>query len=319
MCLASQQGFQNTVLALGNLAEQVQEYFDDGRQLGLRIEYAVEDQPLGTAGAIKNATPYLDDTFLVLNGDIFMDINLEELLSLHQRSRALVTIATVVVTNPMDYGLVEADSRGRIRNFIEKPEPDQVTTNLINAGIYIMEPEILRWIPEQGPYSLEKQVFPQLLAEGYPIFAHQSQCYWMDIGTPERYLKLNYDLLTMTLAHYHIAPDTNYGAASHPLTAQGIKVIGPVMVGANTIIENGTVLKGPLVIGQECIIKREAVISESVIWEAVQVGASTHIEQSVIANHCLIGEYSQLSKTVIGDHISLPDSYQSEPGNYIWP
>lgn len=315
--LMGRQGVQDIVLALGNLAKPIQDYFGDGSKLGLKVGYAVERFPLGTAGATKNAAPFVDDTFIVLNGDIFIDIAIAEIMALHRKNKALVTIAAVSVDNPAEYGLIETDNTGRITRFMEKPSPGEAATDTINAGLYVMEPEVLRWVPAQRPYSFEKEVFPQLLAEGLPMLAYNTRCYWIDIGTPERYLRLNQDLLGTELSPSQPLSDDSYILDPRRATDLGVSIKGQVMVGKDTIIEGGATLEGPAVIGPSCHIRRGCVVARSVLWQEVRLDPEVTVDSSVIADHSHVGARSYLERVVVGDHVSLPPNYQGKPGSRI--
>ena len=183
------------ILAQGHLARPMTEYFGDGSQLGVSLHYSVEEMPLGSAGAAKKAEKYLDGTFLVFNGDNFIDLDLTAMIGLHRERKAKVTIALTRVDDPTRFGMVETDDNGRIKRFVEKPAPEEVTTNTVNAGAWLVEPELMARVPPATPFSFERDVFPDLLARGEAVYAYVSSGYWMDAGTPEQYLQLHRDLL----------------------------------------------------------------------------------------------------------------------------
>jgi mannose-1-phosphate guanylyltransferase len=186
---------RNIVLALSHLAPSVSNYFGDGDNIGVELEYVVESSPLGTAGAVRNAAGHIEDTCIVMNGDIYTDLDIGAMLEFHRRYQSKVTIALTEVENPSAYGLVETRENERIHRFLEKPSPEQITTNRINSGTYIIEPGVLELIPPQQVYSFEKGLFPQLLANDEAVYAYADRSYWIDIGTPHKYHQLNRDLL----------------------------------------------------------------------------------------------------------------------------
>lgn len=198
----SKHQIKDIILAQGYLAQPIEDYLGDGSQLGVKLNYVVEDTPLGTAGAVKNAERYLDETFLMLNGDIFTDLDITAMIDLHQERKAKATIALTPVDDPTSYGLIETDAEGRITRFLEKPKRSQVTTNTINAGTYTLEPEILAQMPPQTKISIEREVFPLLLEQGKPVYAYPSSAYWIDMGTPEKYFRLHRDLLSGESSQY---------------------------------------------------------------------------------------------------------------------
>ncbi|GAH66004.1 unnamed protein product, partial [marine sediment metagenome] len=183
------------IIALGKQVEQIQSYFGDGNKFGVKITYSAEDFPMGTAGAVKNAERFLDEPFIVFNGDIFTDIDLTAMMDLHCEKKASASIALTPVDDPTIYGVVETDAGNRVKRFVEKPSWDEVTTNMINAGIYILEPSILSYVAPNVFSMFERDVFPLLLEKGEAIYGYPSEAYWIDIGTPEKYLRLNHDLL----------------------------------------------------------------------------------------------------------------------------
>ena len=162
-------GVTNIVLSVGYMPDQIRAYFGDGSSLGLRLTYVVEDSPLGTAGGVKNAERYLDGPTVVMNGDIFTDIDLGAMVSFHKKRGAKVTIALTGVEDPSQYGVVETDAKGQVKRFVEKPAPGETTSNLINAGIYILEPEVLREVPANTRCMFERDLFPKLIQEGTPV------------------------------------------------------------------------------------------------------------------------------------------------------
>src|SRR5918999_547382 len=190
-------GLSGAVLSLGYLPDPIQEYLGGKQDLdGFSVDYAVEDRALGTAGGIKNAERYLDgDTFVVVNGDVLAGMDLRKAIELHKASDALATITLTSVEDPTAYGLVEVDHDMVVHRFIEKPAADEVTTSLVNAGIYVLEPEVLEMIPWGQEVSIEREIFPELQAMGR-LRAYVSSSYWRDIGTPRSYLMASHDVLS---------------------------------------------------------------------------------------------------------------------------
>ena len=291
---------KDIVLALGHLSRPITEYLGDGRRLGVRLSYVVEDTPLGTAGAIKNAERYLDETFLVLNGDCFTDLDITAMVTRHQERRARVTIALTPVADPTSYGLVESDAEGRVSRFLEKPEPSQITTNTINAGIYVLEPEVLAQVPPHTSVSIEREIFPRLLEQGQPVYAYLSPGYWIDIGTPEKYLQLHRDLLRGKSRQYAPPP-------------------GEVVIGKQSQVHPTARIKGPVAIGDGCTIGRETIIEEAVIWRNVRLGERVHLRRSIVADGCRLGDGSSIEDSVLGDNVTVASGLKLGPGSKIWP
>ena len=315
----SRHGVKDIVLAQGHLAQPIESYLGDGSRLGARLYYVVEDTPLGTAGAIKNAERYLDETFFVLNGDVFNDLDFTALIEFHRGQRAKATIALTPVEDPTAYGLIETDTEGRVTRFLEKPGWDEVTTNMINAGTYALEPDVLTLIPPQVKVSIERETFPLLLAREEPVYAFPSHGYWMDMGTPEKYLQLQRDLLSGKSSHYTPAPvdEVRIGERCnlHP-TAQ---IKGPAVIGNNCTIEQNVRLTGPVVIGDRCTILEGTVIQDSIIWRDVRLGPRAGIKHSVVADNCCLNEGSSIEDSVLGDNVTVVSGCTLESGCRIWP
>jgi mannose-1-phosphate guanylyltransferase len=302
------------VLALHYRPSQVKDHFGAGGRLGVKLSYVVEGSPLGTAGAVKNSERYLGETFFVLNGDVFTDLDLGAMMAFHGEVKAKVTIALTPVADPTAYGVVETDERGRIRRFVEKPGRDQVTSNMINAGIYILEPEVLKYIPSQTHFMFEYNLFPMLLEMGQPLYGYATHGYWIDIGDPEKYLRLNHDLLLG-----RCGPGFSYTAEAssiHP-TAQ---IKGPVAIGKDANIGPDVLLQGPAVIGPSCKIGGQAVVEGSVLWSAVRVGRRAMLQNCVIADNCSIGDEGYVgSGSVLGADVTVARGGRLEPGTKVWP
>jgi mannose-1-phosphate guanylyltransferase len=292
-------GIKGVVLTLSYLPQVIQNYFGDGSKLGIDLTYCLENSPLGTAGAVKNAERYLDSTFVVLNGDIFTNLNLADMLTFHRRMKAKATIALTWVDNPCAFGVVETDSDGRVRRFIEKPSPERVTSHWINAGIYILEPEVLRYVPPHSHYMFERGLFPLLLDLGEPIYGYPFNGYWLDMGTPQKYLQLNCDLLTSKVeSALNLREDRIYSIHS------SAEIIGPVVITDGCKIGAGTYIKGPVVLGQGCIVEPGAKIEGAVLWNKVKVGGGAIVKQSIVSSHTKIESGEQiLSQVVTPEHL----------------
>ncbi len=308
---------EEAVLALSYLPQPIEDYFGNGSRFGIKLNYILEKTPLGTAGAIKNAEKFLDESFLVLNGDIFTDLDLTAMMYSHSQKKARVTIALTPVDDPTSYGLVETDAQGRVTQFLEKPSWSQVTTNMINAGTYILEPDVLSAIPPQTKFSFEHEVFPPLLERGELIYAYPSYCYWMDIGTPEKYLQLNKDLLNGKSNQYHSAEKVIIGEQNN--IHQTAQITEPAVIGNNCTIEQKAKLIGPVIIGSDCKISQGAIIEDSIIWGGVDIGAGATIRRSIIANNCRIGAGSIVEDSVLGDNVTIAEGYKLEADSRIWP
>jgi mannose-1-phosphate guanylyltransferase len=279
----------------------------------------LEKSALGTAGAIKNAAQLVTDSFFVLNGDIFSDLDFSAMLAFHRKHNAQATIALTPVDNPTHYGLIETEPDGRVARFLEKPRPEEVTTNMINAGTYVLEPGVLDMIPADVECSVERRTFPSMLAAGERVYAFPSTGYWIDIGNPEKYSQLNFDLLCGKGGQYGFTHghEIILGCGSH--IHPNARLEGPLLLGDNCNIGKDVTIEGPAVIGPRCHIEDAAVISDSIIWEDVVIGRDCRVISSIIARGTLMLPGSEAERAVLGDHVTLSQSYKLEPGARVEP
>jgi len=317
-------GLNGAVLSLGYLPDPIQEYFD-GRDLhGFSIDYAVEDRALGTAGGIKNAEEYLDGgPIVVVNGDVLSGVRLGEAIAKHKESDALATITLTSVEDPTAYGLVEVDHDMMVRRFLEKPAADEVTTNLINAGIYVLEPEVLTMIPAGQESSIEREIFPYLQTEGR-LRAYVSSSYWKDIGTPRSYLAASQDVLSGHVGageHFdflQVAPSVKVG--------KGVKVLPPVSVAPGCVLENGATVGGRSSLGRGCRVGANAVVEGSILFDGAEVESGTVVRGSIIGPSARVGQDAIVrglsvlgARCVVGEGNVLDQGVRINPGVTLPP
>jgi mannose-1-phosphate guanylyltransferase len=315
----SRHGVKEIILAQHHLAGPIEAYLGDGSQLGVRITYVVEDSPRGTAGAFKNVEKHITDTFLGMNGDIFNDLDITAMVSFHREKNATATIALTPVEDPTAYGLIETDADGRVQRFLEKPAPSEVTTNMINAGTYVLDPEVLTQIPPDVQVSIERETFPLLVSSGQPVYAFPSSGYWMDMGTPEKYLQLHRDLLAGRSTWYVPGTDAEVLIGEGCSIDPSADITGPVVIGDNCIIGPYVRIAGPVVIGDGCAIGEGTDIEDSVIWRNVRLGSRVKMKSSVVANDCVLNDGSGIEGGVLGDRVTVSADARLGPGSIIEP
>ncbi len=302
-------GISQIVLSLSYQPRRIESLFGDGAGLGVKIHYTVEPEPLGTAGAVKNAEPMLVKRTVVFNGDVLSDIDLPSVLDFHEKTGAKATIVLTPVDNPSAYGLVEADKDGRVSRFLEKPSYDEITCDTINAGIYILEPETLQYIPSGKNYSFERGFFPTLLREKIPFYSYVHRGYWIDIGTPEKYLKAHQDILRGDLELEGFA--TNAGGVFVDPTAtldKDAKLSGPSFVGAGATVKAGAHVEPFAVVGENCRIEENASVGNCVLWPNVRIGADARVRNALIGRNTHVGRHSRVDGgTVLGDKSVITD------------
>lgn len=292
------------ILSLSYQPRKITDIFGDGMELGVTMRYTHEDLPRGTAGAFKAAENLIDDTTLVLNGDVLTDTDLLDVIRYHRKNKADATIVTARVMNPTGYGLVESDRRGRVQSFTEKPAEDDVTGDRINAGIYVLEHSVLDAIPKEGPQSFEREIFPSMLHDGARIYSYPTKGYWQDIGSPEKYLEAHFGIISgrMKLPDF---PRT----IPEPVDweKRGVQVDGYSILAGACLLKPGVVIENS-VLGANCRVEEDSLIKDSVIWSRTRICSHAKIERSIIGRQCHIGEGARLrAGTVLGDKTTVTD------------
>lgn len=315
----SRHGVKEIVLAQHHLAGPIEEHLGDGTRFGVRIIYVIEDSPRGTAGAFKNVERYITGTFLGMNGDIFNDLDITAMVGFHRERNATATIALTPVEDPTAYGLIETDATGRVQRFLEKPDPGEITTNMINAGTYVLEPEVLGQIPPEVQVSIERETFPLLVSSGRPVYAFPSSGYWMDMGTPEKYLQLHRDLLDGKSTWYTPGTDAEVLIGEGCRVDPAAEIAGPVVIGDNCTIGPQVKITGPVVIDAGCTIGEGSVIEDSVFWYDVRLGSRVKLKSSAVADNCTLNDGSIIESGVLGDHVTVSAGARLEPGSMIEP
>jgi mannose-1-phosphate guanylyltransferase len=315
---------EGAVLSLGYLPNPIQEYFEGKDLDGFSIDYAVEDTALGTAGGIKNAEGYLDGRpFVVVNGDVLSGMDLRVAINKHKESDALATIVLISVEDPTAYGLVEVDHEMLVHRFLEKPAADEVTTNLVNAGIYVLEPEVLARIPADREVSIEREIFPYLQAERR-LRAHVSSSYWRDIGTPRSYLAASQDVLSGAVGaregfdYLQVDPSTVLG--------KGVKVLPPVSIAADCVLEQGATVGGRSSLGRGCRIGQGAVVEGSILFDGAEVEAEAVVRGSIVGPEARVGQEDIVrglsvlgARCVVGEGNVLDQGIRINPGVVLPP
>jgi mannose-1-phosphate guanylyltransferase len=312
-------GVEDVILGCGFMADAVRGVLGDGAALGIRLRYLEEPRPLGTGGALKFAEDLLDDRFFMLNGDTLTDIDLTAQLRQHEHNGAQATLALYPVDDPSAYGLVNCNPDGSVSEFIEKPNLDELDTNLINAGAYIIEREVLEGLPPAGTnVSIEREVFPKLVGHG--LFGYEASGYWLDIGTPDRYLKGTYDIL-----EGKVSTEVGRELGSHGLAlVDGAnidgRVVAPVLVDADCSIAPRALVGDRSVLGRGVTVGEGARVEASVLLEGVSVGAGSTIRSSIIGRGATIGERCHIEGgVVLGEGVKLGSGNMLAAGARIFP
>lgn len=302
-------GVREVVFSVAYRPERIEAVFGDGSLFGKHIRYAVEETPLGTGGAVKNAEPYLDTTTIVFNGDVLTDVDLPAVVAQHRSTGASATIVLYPVPNPAAYGLVETDGSGRVRRFIEKPEPSQITTDKINAGVYILETATLALMPPGVPHSIERAFFPGLLERGDHVQAFVHNGYWIDIGTAEKYLQVHRDILRGRFPVALFAEAASGGWIHREARVEKeVTLLPPFFIGQGSVVEAGCAVGPDAVLTSGVSLRGGAQVKDSVLWEGVVVGAGARVEGSVLGQAVRIGRNAKVGPgAVLGEGAVLTD------------
>jgi mannose-1-phosphate guanylyltransferase/phosphomannomutase len=320
--LLREHGFEDVIVTVAFLPQAIRTYFGDGETLGLRIEYSVEESPLGTAGSVRLASDKLDETFLVISGDALCDFDLTSLVKFHRKRGAAVTIGLKSVENPLEFGIVVTDDDGRIERFLEKPSWGQVFSDTINTGVYVLEPEVLAHVPADRPFDFSKELFPLLLEMGRPLYGYRLDGYWQDIGNLDQYRQANFDAL-----------DGRVG-----LTIPGIRLRGNIWLGEGVELDDLDQVEGPALVSNYCRVAPDAQVGaysvlsasvtllerarvvRSVIDASTHIGRGASVEGAIVGRSCDIRAHGRVQEGVaLGDEVKIGEESVLTPGVRVYP
>lgn len=289
--LLARHGFNEIMVNLHYLGDQIASYFGDGSSWGVRIHWAYEDQLWGDAGSLKRAEDFFrDETFLVIGGDDLTDMDLSRLIKTHRDKKALATIALSIVDDPSEYGIVLMNEEGRITRFLEKPKGEVIFSNTANTGVYVFEPEIFELIPHDVFYLFGKQVFPMLLEQRLPLYGHLTAAYWRDVGNLKVYQQTHRDMLEGRVkARIALTEVRKFVWMGKNVEIDpSAEIAYPVAIGNNVRILAGARVLEHTVIGNNCAVEEGATIQNSILWDGAVVMRNTHLERCVVGRDCRI-------------------------------
>lgn len=313
--LLKKHNIHESAVTLGYLPDAIVDFFGDGADWGLSLRYYTERVPLGTAGGVKQASDFLNETFCVLSGDGVTDLDLTSALAFHRSRGALATMVLTRVENPLEYGVVVTEADGRVRNFLEKPGPDELISDTINTGIYILEPEILDRIPDGKPCDFGSELFPQLVKEGKKVFGCVLDGYWCDIGDVPAYLKAHADLLNGKLKL-----DVPKGIQPGALVDEDAHIEEPCFIGAGARVSRHASIGAYSVLGAGSIVESRASVKRSVLWPGAHMACDTQARGCVLAlNARMEAGAEAYEEGVLGTGASLGERASLLPSVKIWP
>lgn len=274
-------------------SKHIKEYFSDGARFGLKIEYINEDIPMGTGGAIKNAGMLYHDTFLVLNADVFCNIDYNKLIDFHKSKSAAITVAVAKAENSTSYEVVESDKNDCAISFSQKANNDEIESVYVNAGVYVVEPDVLDEIPDGRSVSLKQEILPALLQKGFKIAVYKGCSYWMDIVTPEKYLQTHQDILSgkCQISGVHFGNNNIFKDGKSTIDTTAV-ITGPVFIGDNVKIGAYATVGPNAVIGDDVSIHMGGKVIGSVLWNNVDIGICAKLDGAVATSACKVGRRS---------------------------
>ena len=321
--LLKRHDIKEIIATLHYLPDVMRDYFQDGKDFGVQMTYAVEeDQPLGTAGCVKNISELLDDTFVVISGDSVADFDLTAAIKFHKEKGSKATLVLAHVPNPIEFGVVITDQENRIKRFLEKPSTSEIFSDTVNTGTYILEPEVLDYLPANQESDFSKDLFPLLLAKGEPMFGYVSEDYWCDVGHLDAYRESQYDALAKKVVVDYAYEERSPGLwiGKNTYIDPDAKLKPPVLVGNNcrigprVIIESGTVIGDNVTIGSDADLKRP------IIWNGAIIGEETHLRACVISRGTRADRRAHvLEGAVVGSLSTVGEEAQISPGVRVWP
>ncbi|MET0421697.1 MAG: sugar phosphate nucleotidyltransferase [Acidimicrobiia bacterium] len=315
-------GFDDIVVTVAFLANQIRDYFGDGSDFGVTMRYATEDSPLGTAGSVRNASSELDDTFLVISGDVLTDIDLTAFVKAHRDANATASIALKHVENPLEFGIVITQPDGTIERFLEKPTWGQVFSDTINTGIYVLEPQVFDFIPDGEVVDFSGDVFPALLENGHTLHGHVSEGYWEDVGELGAYIRAHKDVLDgkvkVDIDGFELGKGRWLG--NDVEISPDARIDGPVVIGDACRVEAGAHIQGYTVLGTDVIVKADAVLERAVCHDHVYVGPGTNLRGCVIGRNTDLRAHVRVEDgTVVGDECFVGQDAVINPNVKVYP
>jgi NDP-sugar pyrophosphorylase family protein len=297
------------ILSLNYQPRRIEEIFGDGAEVGVKLRYLVEPSPLGTAGAVKFAEPFLDDSVVVFNGDVLTQIDLASVIALHRERRARATIVLTPVENPTAYGLVETDAAGNVTRFLEKPKAHEITCDTINAGIYVLEPDTLDRIPKDTTWSIERSYFPSLVERGETFVAYVYRGYWIDIGTPEKYVAVHRDIMDRRFEAVPFAGSpTGTVVAGSARIDPGAELMAPCFVDEGAVVKTGARIGPYSVVGRQVHVEEGARVEGTLAWPNCWIGRDASVAGAVLGRNCHIGQFASVREgAVLGDKSVVTD------------
>lgn len=320
--LLKKHGITEIGITLMYLPQKIKDYFGDGSNFGVNLHYFIEDSPLGTAGSVKNAGKFLDDTFVVISGDALTDMDLTNAVKFHKEKQSLATLVLYKVDVPLEYGVVVTDENGLITRFLEKPSWSEVFSDTANTGTYILEPEALDYFEMGQKFDFSQDLFPLILKDKKPLYGYTVSGYWCDIGDLRAYLQAHYDVLDgkikLNIPGSEISPGVWVGTGTeiHPEA----EINGPCVIGNNCKIEKSVVIENFSILGNNNVIEENVSIKKSITWNNCSIQFGSELRGSILCNKINLKNFVSIyENAVIGDETIINERAIIKPNVKIWP
>jgi mannose-1-phosphate guanylyltransferase len=311
-------GIDDVIMSCGFLADSMRSVLGDGSQMGIRLRFVEEPEPLGTAGALKLAEPMLDERFLMLNGDVLTDIDLSAQIAQHEATGARATLALVPVADPSAYGLVILRDDNSVRDFVEKPSSDSVESNLISAGAYVLERDILELVAPERNVSIEREVWPLLVDNG--LYGFASDSYWLDIGTPSRYLQGTFDIIEGNVETAVSERLRNGWLAIDERAQVSGRVIPPAVIERDVHVAEGAHVGSLVVLAEGVSVGAGSTVERAVVLQGTQIGEGCELRNCILAAGCRVGAGTKITGgAVLGDGVIVGAHNVITRGARIFP
>lgn len=304
------------------LPQIIMDYFSDGSSYGVKLNYFIEETPLGTGGSVRNTGDFFDDTFIVMSGDSLTDLDLKKALEFHKSKKSKATLVLKREAVPVEYGVIITDSDGSIVRFLEKPNWGEVFSDTVNTGIYILEPEVMKYYKPGDNFDFSKDLFPKLLRDRVPMYGYITENYWCDIGDLASYRQVHFDILDEKVKVDLEAIENSQGIwiASGAHIGSNTKLIPPLYIGRDAFIEDNAMVDSYSVISQNCKIGSNSKIKRSVIWKRCDIGENCGISGGVICSNSIIKNNTKIyENSIIGESTTILEGCIIKPDVKIWP
>jgi mannose-1-phosphate guanylyltransferase/phosphomannomutase len=320
--LLKRHGFEEVLATLEFMSETIEEYFGDGSEWGVKMEYSVEEEPLGTAGSVKFIEDRLTERFIVVSGDAVTDADLEKAVAFHEERGAEATLILKKVEDPSEFGIVVVEEDGRVSDFLEKPDEEEVFSHTANTGIYVLERSVLQDVPDDQEYDFSEELFPKLLEEGRPMYGYVMEGYWEDIGNIEQYMNAQKDVLDGKVQGIR-PPGEELRQGVY--VGQGTQVNedqleGPVVLGDDVRLAPDVHIGPYSVLASNISVEAGASVVRSIVAEGSSIGEEAELDGALIGRSCTIGARARLLEgSALGDEVSVGEEATIAPGVSVYP